>query len=575
MGNWVKEFISRWNPVNWFDEHTFLIVLGIPVGICGGLASVALNHSIHFFAHLFSAITNPWVLIFFPAIGALLSIFFMTAVFRETRIHAVPVVIYSVSRQGGLLHLRSAISHLIGCLCTIAFGGSAGPEAPVVVSGSSIGSNIARLFCLNERQRVAMVGCGIAAAISAIFNAPLAGIIFSIEVVLGEWASVNLLPIAVSSVVATQISRIWYGNQIPFEHWSYQIDTLDIVASVGLAFLVSVVAFVFVRVMSFIEKKAAVLFSNLYIRGVAGGLCVGMLGFFFPDILGEGYETIRKIIENQYQQPLVLMMLLIGLKILATSLTLGTGSAGGVFAPSLVLGCFSGLLYWQMLMALWPDAGWVNGGCFALLGMAGTISAVLHAPLTGIFLIVEITGGYEAILPLICVAVLATSISRKLIKASIYYRELLERGQLLRPRTDARILADISVRDILVESHQHIAPDMRLREFVDLIKINDQDYYPVIDPKSGKYHGLVFVAHARPYLLSPELYDAVLVEEIIEGVDYAISPHDSLLHVMDLFEKTDTEIVPVLDHKKTFLGTVSKSDILNQYRKELIVQTTF
>jgi len=560
-----KRILLRLRFFPLFDEHLFLIILGIPVGVCGGLASVALNHSIHYFSHALAAYREYWFVIFFPAIGALLSIFFMTTIFREKTIHAVPVVIYSVSRKGGLLRLRSSISHLLGCLCTIAFGGSAGPEAPVVVSGSSIGSNIARMFGLNERQRVAMVGCGIAAAISAIFNAPLAGIIFSIEVVLGEWAAVNLLPIAVSSVVATQISRILYGNQIPFEHRVFEIDTLDMVASIGLAILVSVVAFGLVRVMVRV---------NLFLRGAIGGMIVGGIGWFFPDVLGEGYNTIRAILENQFSSTIYFMLALITLKIVATAFTLGTGSAGGVFAPSLVLGCFTGYLYWQFLTALWPEAGWVSGGCFALLGMAGMISGVLHAPLTGIFLIVEITGGYEVILPLIFVSVLTTSISRRFLKTSIYHRELIERGQLLRPRTDERILADISIMDVLREHHRSVEPDMLLRDFVQTIKQHEQPYFPVIDYKTGNFYGLVFVEKAQIYLLSPELYDAVLVEEIIEDAAFTISPNDNLLYVMDIFDQSHTDILPVINQNR-FLGTISKTDILNQYRKELIIQTQF
>jgi CIC family chloride channel protein len=365
-----------------------------------------------------------------------------------------------------------------------------------------------------------------------------------------------------------------YGNQIPFEHRVFEIDTLDMVASVGLAILVSVVAFGLVRVMVRVEKKAAALFPNIFLRGVIGGVIVGGIGWFFPDVLGEGYNTIRAILENQFNSTVYFMTALIALKIVATAFTLGTGSAGGVFAPSLVLGCFTGYLYWQFLTALWPEAGWVSGGCFALLGMAGMISGVLHAPLTGIFLIVEITGGYEVILPLIFVSVLTTSISRRFLKTSIYHRELIERGQLLRPRTDERILADISIMDVLREHQRSVEPDMLLRDFVQTIKQHEQPYFPVIDKNTGLYYGLVFVEKAQLYLLSPELYDAVLVEEIIEDAAFTVSPNDSLLYVMDVFDQSHTDILPVINQNR-FLGTISKTDILNQYRKELIIQTQF
>ncbi|RJP34519.1 MAG: chloride channel protein [Candidatus Omnitrophota bacterium] len=554
-----------------FDEHFLLILFGIPVGICGGLASVALNRSIHLASSLLPVSHSHGLFIFFPAIGALLSIFCLSAVFRESAGHAVPLVIHSVTRKGGLLQLRSSLSHLIGCLCTISFGGSAGPEAPVVVSGSSIGSNIARLFHFKERQRIVMVGCGIAAAISAIFNAPIAGIVFAVEVILGEWASVNLVPIAIASVVATQTSRILQGNQIPFDHRVFIIDTMDIIACLGLAVLVSVAAVLLSKTLFYVEHASKRLFRNIYMRGAAGGLCVGCIGWFAPDVLGEGYETIRAIIEDLYAPPLLFMTLLIFCKIAATSLTLGTGSAGGVFAPALVIGCFVGLAYSEMINALWPANAWTSGGCFALLGMAGMISGVLHAPLTGIFLIVEITGGYEVILPLILVSVLASTITRAYMPASVYYRELMERGQLLRPRTDARILADIAILDILKEDLEPLPPEMTLREFVNRIKNSPQSHFPVIDPETEKFHGLVLVDMVQSYLLSPELYDAIVVEEIMESSDIRISPNDNLLRVMDHFEQGRTEVLPVIDRDR-FIGTVSKADVLAQYRKELIVQ---
>ncbi|MBN2327991.1 MAG: chloride channel protein [Candidatus Omnitrophica bacterium] len=568
----ILSSLSRWIFL-FKDEHFLLILLGIPIGICGGLAAVALNHSIEICSEALHVFHGHWTFVFFPAIGAVLSIFVLSVIFHEGSGHAVPIVIYSVLRKGGLLRFRSSVSHLLGCLCTISFGGSAGPEAPVVVSGSSIGSTIARLFSLHERQRVAMAGCGIAAAISAIFNAPIAGIVFTIEIILCEWSTVNLAPIALASVTATQTSRILRGNQIPFEHFPFEFTTLDVIACLGLAVMVSVIAVLFSKVLAFAEHTSSKLASNIFVRGIAGGICVGLIGLFAPDVLGEGYHTIRAIIEQRYAPTFLILLLLIVGKIAATSLTLGTGSAGGVFAPALVLGSMTGLCYWQMLDSLWPSREWVGGGCFALLGMAGMISGVLHAPLTGIFLIVEITGGYEVVVPLILVSVLAATISRAFLPASIYYRELMDRGQLLRPRTDARILADIDIQDVIQVNLTSIPPDTPLRDFSNIIQRTGESFFPVIDPQNGKFHGLVFVERAQPYLLSQELYDAILVEEIIEGSNAHVSLNDDLLSVMDRFEHERTDVLPVIEQGR-FLGAIAKSDILDQYRKELIVQTT-
>lgn len=564
--------IHRWSA-QFLDENFLLILFGLPTGICCGLASVALNRSIELLSGYLTVYRGNWIYILFPAVGATFSIFILSRIFHEEAGHGVPRVIYSVSRKGGLLRFRSSFSHLLGCLFTIAFGGSAGPEAPVVVSGSSIGSSIARLFALHERQRVALVGCGIAAAISAIFNAPITGIVFTVEIILGEWASINLIPIAIASVAATQTSRILRGNQIPFEHFPFSFGTLDITASLGLALMVSILSVLFSRILTRFARVASRTISNIYLRGIAGGVCVGIIGMFTPDVLGEGYQTISSIIEQRYVPPFVMTVCLIAFKMIATSLTLGTGSAGGVFAPALVLGSFVGLSYWQLLHGLWPNQSWVGGGGFALLGMAGMISGVLHAPLTGIFLIVEITGGYEVILPLILVSVLASAISKAFMPASIYYRELIDRGQLLRPRTDARILADISIEDVLETNLVPIPPDMPLRKFAELVRLTNRMYFPVIDPANNRYLGLVSVNRAQPYLLSSELYDIALVEEIIDSANAAISLHDDLISLMDRFDQERVDVLPVLDGDR-FLGTVAKIDILDQYRKELIVQTT-
>ncbi|HQO34433.1 MAG TPA: chloride channel protein [bacterium] len=553
------------------DEPVLLAAMGIPVGLCSGLAAVFLNHSIQRVSLFLKPVWEHWYALLLPAVGAVLSVFLLNTVFRDGGEHGVPGVIYSVSRKGGLLRLRSSVSQLFGSLCTIAFGGSAGPEAPIVVSGASIGSNIAQLFRLNERRRVAMVGCGVAGAISAIFNAPIAGIVFAVEVIIGEWTAIHLVPIGIASVVATQVSRILRGNQIPFEHRVFNIHTLDLISCVGFAILLTGLSVLTCVVLPAIESRMRRLFANRWLRIITAGLVVGEIGFFFPDVLGEGYESVYRIIE-QHQQPVLIMALLIALmKILATSLTLGTGSAGGIFAPCLVIGCFAGVAYRDILAWAWPSVEWVGSGCFGLLGMAGMIGGVLHAPLTAIFLIVEITGGYEVILSLILVSVLTSALSHLFIPASVYNQDLIERGQLLRPRTDARLLADLNVMEVINRNVISIPSDMLLRDFVDRVRDSDHRYFPVTDPNTGDFVDMISVDRIRSYLFSPELHNVVLVEEIMDGVRERVKPDDSLIDVMERFDRSRSWVLPVVENGKC-LGIISKASVLNQYRTELMIQ---
>jgi len=573
LRGWISQSSRRGRLRRFFrvDEPVFLAVLAIPVGICSGLAAVGLNRGIETIWDLLHALRGQWYAPFLPAIGAAISVFVLAVVFREGVGHGVPVVIYSVSRKGGLLRLRSSVSHLLGSLATISFGGSAGPEAPIVVSGASIGSNIARVFRLNERRRVATVGCGVAGAISAIFNAPIAGIVFAVEIIIGEWTPVHLIPIGIASVTATQVSRLLEGNQIRFEHDPFQVTTLDIVACTGFAVFLTVVSVMLRWAIPHIERLSGRAAQKPWQRAAAGGLIVGLIGLFSTDVLGEGYRTVNVLIDEQNQPILVYALLLVLAKIAATSLTLGTGSAGGIFAPCLVIGSFAGVAYWQMLVHVWPHVGWVGSGCFALLGMAGMISGVMHAPLTGIFMIVEITGGYDVILPLILVSVLTVALCRLFHPASVYHQELIERGEFLRPRTDARLLADLHVMELIEKNVVAVRSDTPLRDFVDLIKPLDQIHFPVEDPETKKCIGIISVDRVRSYLLSPELYNAVLVEEIMDDVADPVSPRDSLIEVMERFDKSGLWVLPVMEAGKT-LGIISKATVLNQYRTELKIQ---
>lgn len=564
-------------PANWaifrLDDRLLLIVMAIIVGNCSGLASVILNRSLLAMSEWLHHFRSYWWVFVLPAIGAALSSLFLEKVVKEGAGHGVPEVIYSVSRYGGLLRFRSSFSRLISSCLTIGSGGSAGPEAPVVISGAAIGSNIAKYFSLNDRQRVTLVGCGAAGAISSIFNAPIAGMVFAIEVIVGEWKSVNIVPIAIAAVAGTEISRILQGNQIPFSHLLFKIDLLNVFACIGLAVLSAAAAILLTRMLRSMHNISHKLSGPLWLRAAIGGCAVGIIGLFLPVVLGEGYHAVEALIEGRYSQGLVFVALASFAKIAATALTLGWGGSGGIFAPCLVIGSLVGVTYHHCLSLLWPSALWANEGYYALLGMAGLISGMLQAPLTGIFLIIEITGGYEVILPLILVSAITTTLCHYIEPASYYLKDLVEHGHLLRPGTDARVLSDLNVPELIERDCIVVKHNMLLRDFVHIVQKSHRNYFPVEDDKTGNFLGIIHLDDIRPYLFNPVMYDAVFLGQIMNTHVEVVHPDDDLLEVLRKMDIKDLFSMPVVMNNR-FVGLISKATILDQYRKELMVQTS-
>ena len=572
----MRIFQSWRYPANWrifrLDDRLLLILAAIIVGSCSGLASVILNRALMAMFNWFHHLRHYWWVFVLPATGAALSSLFLEKVVKEGAGHGVPEVIYSVSRYGGLLRFRSSFSRLISSALTIGSGGSAGPEAPVVISGAAIGSNIAKYFSLNDRQRVTLVGCGAAGAISSIFNAPIAGMVFAIEVIIGEWKSVNIVPIAIASVAGTEISRILQGNQIPFSHRIFNIHQMDILACVGLAILTAAASILLTRLLRSMDKIAKKVPAPLWIRAAVGGCAVGLIGLFLPEVLGKGYHVVQTTIEGAFSQGLIIVGLATIAKIVATALTLGWGGSGGIFAPCLVIGCLAGLTYHHALVLLWPSITWVNQGCFALLGMAGLISGMLQAPLTGIFLIVEITGGYEVILPLIIVSAVTTSVCHYMEPAAYYMKDLVEYGHLLRPGTDARVLSDLNVSELIEKDCIAVTQNMLLRDFIKIVKKSHRNYFPVEDEETGHFMGIIHLDDIRQYLFNPVMYDTVFLGQIMNTRVEVVNPDDDLADVIRKMDANHLFSMPVVVNNR-FIGLISKGNLLDQYRKELMVQT--
>lgn len=553
------------------DERLKLIIVAALVGVFGGYASVLLNLGLRSGRYYLIPLRSSWYSVFFPAIGAALSVLFLHAVMKDREGHGVPEVIYSISMRGGLLRFRSSFSRLISCLLTIASGGSAGPEAPVVISGASIGSNIANLFYFKDRQRSVMAGCGAAAAIASIFNAPATGIAFALEAIMGEWTAVNVVPIAIASVVGTQVSRSLQGNQIPFQHHAFYISGINLFACLGLAVLTAATAVAFIRLLRLINGKAERTLKSVWLRAAAGGLLVGVIGLAIPDVLGEGYEYVRSVIEDRYAAGIMIAGISVLAKILATSLTIGSGGSGGIFAPCLVIGSFTGLFYHRALTEVFPQVVWGGEAYFGLLGMSGVMSSVLQAPMTGIFLIIEITGGYDVLISVVLVAVLSATLSHLFEPHSIYHAGLIERGELLKPRTDGRVLSEMTVMELLEKDCRVVHPEMRLGEFARIVEKSHRNYFPVEDSQDGRFLGIIYLDDIKPYLFDRGLHDSVVVEQLMNRQVVTVSPEEELPDILRKFDENNSWSMPVVQSGK-FLGLISKATLLDHYRKELMAQ---
>ncbi len=563
---------SNW-PVFRSDDRLLLILIAVIVGTCSGLAALALNRSLIAMFEWLHHLRGYWWAFLLPAIGAALSSLFLEKAVKEAAGHGVPEVIYSVSRYGGLLRFRSSFSRLISSCLTIGSGGSAGPEAPVVMSGAAIGSNIARFFSLNDRQRVTLVGCGAAGAISSIFNAPIAGMVFAVEIILGEWSAVNIIPIAIASVAGTEISRLLQGNIIAFEHLQFNIAFLDIIACLGLAVLCAGASVMLTRMLKGMGRVAGSVAAPLWLKAAGGGCAVGIIGMFLPVVLGEGYHSIQAMISGTFSTGLLFVAVAVVAKMAATAFTLGWGGSGGIFAPCLVIGSLTGLVYHRALEAIWPQVTWVGEGCFALLGMAGLVSGILQAPLTGIFLVVEISGGYEVILPLILVSAVSTTLCHTVEPASFYLKELVDKGHLLRPGTDARVLTDLSISELLETDCICVKQDMLLRDFIQILKISHRNHFPVEDSQTGQFLGMIHLDDLRPHLFNPAIYDAVFLDQVMDRSVLTVNIDDDVSDVLRLMDIYNLFSMPVVSDGR-YLGMVSKATFLDKYRKELMVQSS-
>ena len=564
-----------------------MIILSFTIGFFASVAAFVLHWIIKQIQMLlttgFTSTSYNWLYLLFPIVGIYLTSLFIKHVVKDNISHGITRVLYAISSKNSHLKSHNCWSSVIASAITIGFGGSVGAEAPIVLTGSAIGSNLGQLFKLDKRSLMVLVGCGAAAAIAGIFKAPIAGLVFTLEVLMVDLSMASLLPILVSCVTATCFSYIFVGDSSLF---TFNLDNAWLLERVPsnllLGVFCGVVSLYFMRTMTACEDGFAKLSKRPYLKLLVGGALLSTLIFLFPSLYGEGYAAIDILLNGKTEADwnavmnnslfygnghllVVYIGLVIVTKVFATSATNGGGGCGGTFAPSLFIGGFSGFFFarlWNMY-EVGPYAPEKN---FALLGMAGVMAGVMHAPLTGIFLIAELTGGYQLFMPLIIVSVVSTLTISIFEPHSIYAMRLARQGKLVTHHTDQSVLTLMRLDSLIEREYTAVTPDMPLSKLVRAFSDSHTSFLPVLD-KAGTLLGEVDMTKNRHIIFRTELYNKFTVEQLMTECPAKIGAADPMGEAMKLFEKTSALYLPVVDVSNRLIGYIDRSRMYSMYRK--------
>ena len=546
-----------------------MMTAALAIGLVCGLLAVGLNWSVHSLRLFITELDLGWRAIFFPALGAGIAIFLVRSLMNDSAGHGVSDVIKAMAMGSETLRRRMIYSRFFGSLLTVGSGGSTGLEGPIVSIGGALGSALGRWLDMNERHKKLLVGYGAAGAVAGIFNAPLTGLIFSLEIIIGEWTYLTILPTIIAAVSATEVSRLIMGNKIAFTQEIAGFSITSLLACFALGALTGIISILFARSLLLWEKFFSKISLHLWIRATIGGLSVGVIGYFMPEILSEGYSTTQVFLTDTIRPEISFVLLFVLLKFLACGITLGSGGVGGVFAPCLVIGSGVGLAF-GMILHLLPLNGIAEDAAFALAGMAGMVAGVMHGPLTGIFLVMEATSGYSMILPLMLTASSAMVVSSFFEIGSVYTQELIKQGSLIKRGTDRYLLHHLNIVDILDKDFVTISENLLLRDFIDEFKKARRNYFPVLNDEK-ECVGVVFLDDIRPHLFETNLYDLVTMGSVMRNLP-VISLNEPINAALDKFETSKVWSLPVVDGNR-FLGMLSKSTLFDHYRRELQIQS--
>ena len=583
------DFLSRFDA--WRQKHVsdreLVLVLAFAIGFLASLAAYILHIIIGQIEELvtsgFHVMTINWLYLLYPVIGIWLTSLFVKYIVRDNISHGITRVLYAISTKQSRLKAHNTWSSIVASAITIGFGGSVGAEAPIVLTGSAIGSNLGRIFHLDNRTLMLLVGCGATAAVSGIFKAPIAGLVFTLEVLMVDLTMASLLPILISSVTATCFSYFFTGGS-PMYH--FQMDYLWSLERVPPTILLGIacgfISLYFMRLMSWCENGYGKLSKYPYLKLLVGGLVLSSLIFLFPSLYGEGYNSLGLFIEGKTEADWMqvmsgsmfagqtnLLVLYVGFvmltKVFATSATNGAGGCGGTFAPALFIGGFGGFFFarlWnvQQLGVYVPEKN------FTLYGMAAVMAAVMHAPLTGIFLIAELTGGYQLFIPLIIVTICSYLTINIFEHHSIYAVRLAKQGKLLTHHTDKSILTLMTMDKIIDRDFTSVAPDMEMGQLVHALSSSRNDYIPVLN-ESGCLMGEIDITKLRHIIFRTELYHRFHVSQLMTAPAATLGVNDPMEDVMKTFDSTGAQYLPVVGLDGHLVGYISRIRLYSMYRQ--------
>ncbi|MEM8893510.1 MAG: chloride channel protein [Bacteroidota bacterium] len=567
------------------SEGNFILIVSSLVGIIAGLAAVTLKTTVHFIQELLATnldITGVnYLYLSYPLIGILLTVLLAKYVLKERLGHGITSILYSISKRSSIITRTKMYSRMLTSAITVGFGGSVGLEAPIVVTGSAIGSNLGRLVHLNYKRRTLLIACGSAGAISAIFNSPIAGVIFAVEVILTDITVSQFIPILIASVAGSIISLSIIGGDSLFAFElvdSFEAGHVPYYLLLGL--LCGFVSLYFTRITISIENKLYAIKNDIQ-RALIGGVLLAVIILSFPPIYGEGYETITALINGNEESifrssffykysgqigvVIIFILAIVLIKPVASAITIGAGGSGGIFAPSLFLGGVTGYLFARVTNLIFPEV--ISTSNFTLVGMCGVMSGVLHAPLTAIFLIAEITHGYTLFLPLMLVSAISFNTISYFEKYSLYTKHLIERGDLIQYDRDRQVLSLINLPKIIEKDLLTIHPDATLADLVKLVQKSKRNIFPVVNDEQ-ELKGIVTLDDIRERMFNEEARQNIIIRTIMTTPPSSVAPNEKMQSVMNKFEVTQAWNLPVIEDGK-YVGFISKSRIFNAYRTKL------
>ena len=538
-----------------------------------------------FLTENFDTTEANYLYLVYPVVGIFLAGLFVRHIVKDDISHGVTKILYAISRRQGHIKPHNTWSSMIASSITIGFGGSVGAEAPIVLTGSAIGSHLGSLFKMEHRTLMLLIGCGAAGAVAGIFKAPIAGLVFTLEVLMIDLTMTSLLPLLISAVTAATMSYIVTGQEAMFKfHLDEAFELSRIPYVIMLGIFCGLVSLYFTRAMNSVEGVFAKL-QKPYKKLIFGGAMLSILIFLFPPLYGEGYDTIELLLNGTSNEEwntvmdhslfyghsqllLLYLSLIILFKVFASSATNGGGGCGGIFAPSLYLGCIAGFIFSHFsndlaITAYLPEKN------FALMGMAGVMSGVMHAPLTGVFLIAELTGGYDLFLPLMIVSVSSYLTIIVFEPHSIYSMRLAKKGELLTHHKDKAVLTLMKVENVVEKDFVTVHPEMDLGQLVKAISSSHRNIFPVTD-KDGNLLGIVSLDDIRNIIFRQELYHRFTVNKLMTTTPARLLNTSSMEEVMHTFDETNAWNLPVVDESGKYLGFVSKSKVFNYYRNVLV-----